>query len=141
MNRYILTIAAMGYTLVLQVVDTDGDAPPVPANEPNAGWRNMTGDVTAQPGMKMEFGPGGWIFTMTTPAEQQAILKDRMQQRFDDATRWLTFNPLQYKLDLGSATPAEEAALIAYKQYVIAISDVKNQSGSLIDINWPVAPF
>ncbi|ANI62172.1 hypothetical protein PGR6_45990 [Pseudomonas sp. GR 6-02] len=64
-----------------------------------------------------------------------------MQKRLDEAARWLMFNPLQYKVDLGVATPADEAVLLAYKQYVIAVSEVKNQPGYPSTINWPAAPF
>jgi hypothetical protein len=62
-----------------------------------------------------------------------------MQQ--EDAIQWLVSNPLQYKKDLEIATPAEEAALLSYKQYFIALSEVKDQSGYPAAINWPVAPF
>jgi len=140
MNRYALTLTAMGYTVVLQVLDTEGEAPAGPAAEPSAGWRNITGNDAVQPGMKMQWGPAGEEYLEITAAEQEQFTNGRMQLRFDEAARWLDFNPLQYKLDLGVATPAEEAALVAYKQYFIALSEVKNNA-VFPQIIWPVAPF
>ncbi|MBN6775546.1 tail fiber assembly protein [Pseudomonas granadensis] len=140
MNRYALTTTVMGYTVILQIVDVEGEAPAVLADEPNAFWRDITGNDTARPGMKISWGPNGNDYSETTTAEQQMITSGRMQQRFDAAARWLMFNPLQYKLDLGIATPADESALIAYKQYFIAVSEVAGQS-PFPTINWPVAPF
>jgi hypothetical protein len=140
MNRYALTITAMGYTVVLQVVDIDGEAPAVPVSEPSASWRDVTGNETVQAGMKLVWGPSGNEFVETTVPEQQLFTSGRIELRLDDATRWLKFNPLQYKLDLGIATAADEATLVAYKQYFIAVGEVKNQNTFPI-INWPAAPF
>ena len=140
MNRYALTTTVMGYTVILQIVDTEGAAPAVPANEPYAAWRDITGNDTAQSGMKITWGPAGDEYVAATPLEQQLITTGRMQQRFDAAERWLMFNPLQYKSDLGIATPADESALIAYKQYFVAVSQVTEQN-TFPTINWPVAPF
>lgn len=140
MNRYALTTTVMGYTVILQIIDSEGEAPAVPANEPYTGWRDITGNDTAQPGMKITWGPTGEEYAETTLPEQQLITTGRMQQRFDAAERWLMFNPLQYKSDLGIATPADESALIAYKQYFVAVSDVTEQN-TFPMINWPVAPF
>ena len=53
----------------------------------------------------------------------------------------LTYNPFDYKKDLGIATPDEEAALLAFKQYVIAVCDYKNQPGYPYTIIWPTVPF
>ena len=140
MNRYALTTTVMGYTVILQIIDSEGEAPAVPANEPYTGWRDITGNDTAQPGMKITWGPTGEEYAETTLPEQQLITTGRMQQRFDAAERWLMFNPLQYKSDLGIATPADESALIAYKQYFVAVSEVVEQN-TFPTINWPVAPF
>ncbi|RON90334.1 tail fiber assembly protein [Pseudomonas fluorescens] len=140
MNRYALTTTAMGYTVILQIVESEGAAPAVPANEPFAQWRDITGNDIAQPGMKISWGPFGDEYVETTLLEQQMTTNGRMQQRFDAAGRWLMFNPLQYKLDLGIATAADESALVAYKQYCVAVSEVINQN-TFPTINWPVAPF
>ncbi|AWA38155.1 tail fiber assembly protein [Pseudomonas glycinae] len=139
MNRYVLTIYA-NYIIVLQVLDTDGPLPAIPLGEPDAAWRDVTGDTTAQPGMRMDYGPYGVTFSAIPVSEHEWINNARMQQRFDAAERWLRFNPLQYRLDLGIASPADEAALVAYKQYVVAVSEVKNQSVFPV-LDWPVAPF
>lgn len=34
MNRYALTTTVMGYTVILQIVESEGAAPAIPANEP-----------------------------------------------------------------------------------------------------------
>lgn len=140
MNRYALTLTASGYTVVLQVLDIEGEAPARPAAEPSSVWRNITGNDAVQPGMKMQWGPAGEEYFEITAAEQELFTSGRMQQRFDEAARWLDFNPLQYKLDLGVGTPADEAALVAFKQYFVALSEVKNNA-VFPQIIWPVAPF
>lgn len=139
MNRYVFTVYGT-YSVVLQVLDTDGPAPAVPANEPFGHWQNVTGDTTAQPGMKMSYTPYGLTFTELLPDERERFTNGRLQQRFDQAKQWLTFNPLHYKVDLGLATPEEEAALVAFKQYYVAVSEVTNQN-TFPQIDWPVAPF
>jgi hypothetical protein len=90
--------------------------------------------------MKLVWGPSGNEFAETTIQEQQLITTGRIELRLNDATRWLMFNPLQYKSDLGIATATDEAALVAFKQYFIAVGEVKNQN-TFPTINWPVAPF
>jgi hypothetical protein len=82
-----------------------------------------------------------WVFTEPTFDDYVHLATTRMSERFDKAIHWFTFNLLQYKKDIGTATPEDEEALLAYKQYFIAVSEVKNQLGCPSTINWPVAPF
>ncbi|UQS91729.1 tail fiber assembly protein [Pseudomonas chlororaphis subsp. piscium] len=48
--------------------------------------------------------------------------------------------PLQDAVDLGSATPDEAAALLAWKRFRIELSRIDKQSGFPDVIDWPVAP-
>ncbi|WLH36811.1 tail fiber assembly protein [Pseudomonas sp. FP2196] len=137
MSRYALTVTAMGYTIVLQVLETDGSVPATPADEPSSVWREVPNGMIVEPGMKTDWGS---TYSDTSDYERQAFTSGRIQLRLDQASRWLMFNPLQYKLDLEIATAAEAAALVAYKQYYIAVTEVINQN-AFPTINWPVAPF
>jgi hypothetical protein len=113
--------------------------PVVPADEPWSSWQDYTGNTTAEPGMKMVWGMGP-TFVPTTALERETINQGRIQTRLQAAQSWLMFNPVQYKSDLGTASPAEEATLLAYKQYFVAVTEVKNQT-TFPKLNWPVAPF
>lgn len=48
--------------------------------------------------------------------------------------------PLQDAVDLGEATPAEEAALLAWKRYRVALNRLPDQPGYPSQITWPVQP-
>jgi len=146
MNRYVLVgrVYKSGYQVALQILESDEPMPTtLPVGIADAEWYDITGDTTAHVGWKVFFKleEDGLLFVEPTHEEHLAINAARMQERFDVAALWLTFNPLQYKLDLGVATPADEAALLAYKQYFVAVSEVKKQPGYPATINWPVAPF
>ncbi|WP_415765402.1 tail fiber assembly protein [Pseudomonas sp. ZB1P45] len=144
MNRYVLieTAYKTTYLIVIQVLDTEEAMPTTQPDGVTGSWLDVTGDTTAQVGWKAEyFFDRGWVFAEPTHEEYLILTSGRMQKRFDEAARWLMFNPLQYKVDLGLATPADEAVLLAYKQYVVAVSEVKNQPGYPSTINWPVAPW
>ena len=47
---------------------------------------------------------------------------------------------LQDAVDLGEATPEEEAKLLEWKRYRIALIRVPNQPGYPLEITWPVVP-
>ncbi len=140
MNRYVLIVSPGGVMLVLQVLDTDGEPPAIPDNEPSSAWWNVTGDTTAQPGYKLQPGPYGNTFIPLEPSELERAIKGRLQERFDKVEQWLKFNPLQYKVDLAVATPAEEAKLRAIKQYYLDVCDTTNQN-TFPEVIWPIAPF
>ncbi|MFJ4197006.1 tail fiber assembly protein [Pseudomonas sp. NPDC089534] len=135
---YIEMINVMPFPKVLQVVDAEQmpDSPGVPGN-----WVEVSVDTPAQPGWKAQFTATGWVFSEPTYEDHVGIATNRMHQLLSSASGWLSVNPLQYKLDLGLATPDEEATLQAYKQYYINVCEVKNQSGYPYTINWPAAPF
>ncbi|WP_248744311.1 MULTISPECIES: tail fiber assembly protein [unclassified Pseudomonas] len=144
MKRYVLVNAAYATTFMLveQVLDTDEGKP---ANSDAGLWIDVTGDTTAQVGWKAKSYFNGssdsWVFTELTAEERIQMVTGQCEKRYDEAARWLKFNPLQYKVLLGVASPAEQSAWVAYQEYYVAVSEVKSQSGYPTTINWPVAPF
>ncbi|MNJ30611.1 Caudovirales tail fiber assembly protein [compost metagenome] len=48
--------------------------------------------------------------------------------------------PLQDAVDVGDATPEEEARLVTWKQYRIAVSRTTQQPGWPTDVDWPESP-
>ncbi|VVM50818.1 tail fiber assembly protein [Pseudomonas fluorescens] len=140
MNRYALieTVYQQNYYVVTQLVDAD-DFPPFPENG-GGSWIDTAG-LAVQVGWLAQFQTFQWVFTEPDYEAYVRLATARMSERFDKAIHWLTFNPLQYKKDIGTATPDDEAALLSYKQYFVAVSEVKNQSGYPSIINWPIAPF
>ncbi|WP_256584953.1 tail fiber assembly protein [Pseudomonas sp. FW305-3-2-15-E-TSA2] len=72
-------------------------------------------------------------------------MRDEAQQQkwqlLNVAAGWLLLNSLNYKVETGVATPAEQALLLTHKQYCIAISDIDKQPGYPATIVWPVAPY
>lgn len=141
MNRYVLLDYLPVFSIVLQVLDSEEAPPAVPPNEPFASWMTVPNDELAQVGCKREFGSTGYIYTPLNDAELLYASNTRLQLRLDAAGRWLACNPLQYKLDLGVATSADEEALLAYKQYYVAVSEVNKQSGFPAAATWPALPF
>ncbi|MDN3220328.1 MULTISPECIES: tail fiber assembly protein [Pseudomonas] len=141
MNRYVFvpTEYQNPFPRVSQIVDAE-EMPTTYPDGVMGQWIDVTGNNTVQVGWKADY-VGGWVFSELTHQDYLNLAVRNTNQLFSAASSWLVFNPLQYKLDLGVATPADEAALLAYKQYYVAISDVKNQSGYPQTINWPVAPF
>jgi len=47
---------------------------------------------------------------------------------------------LQDAVDIGEATPEEEALLVKYKQYTTKLTRIEQQPGFPASIDWPVAP-
>ncbi len=144
MNRYVLVpiVYQVPYQTVLQVLDTEESMPVTPPDGVSAMWVDATGNTTVQVGWKAQFSfDAGWVFTELTYEENLSMAAAYMRLRFDSAARWLMFNPLQYKVDLGLATASDEALLMAYKQYCVTVSEVINQPGYPSTIIWPVAPF
>jgi hypothetical protein len=48
--------------------------------------------------------------------------------------------PLKYAADIGEATDAEAALLIAWKKYIVALNRVPDQPGYPTTVNWPTVP-
>ncbi|UUQ66354.1 phage tail assembly chaperone [Pseudomonas fuscovaginae UPB0736] len=80
---------------------------------------------------------GVWSFSGMPLQDGAEVYK----QRYISNTYFmLERTALQFKSDLGIATAAEEAELIAQKQYILALRDVNKQPGFPLTVNWPVAP-
>lgn len=73
-----------------------------------------------------------------TPEEIEAQVKAQRDGLLSFAT--LRIAPLQDAVDLGEATAAEEAALMAWKRYRLALNRVETQEGYPETVDWPVPP-
>ena len=141
MNRYVFIDAyTPPFTRAVQVVDAD-EFPQFTPPGPSGYWIEVSIDTPVQVGWKGNYIGNGWVFTELTYQDNVDVLVIQVRQRLTQAASWLTVNPLQYKLDLGLASTSETELLLAYKQYYVAVSEIKNQSGYPYTINWPVAPF
>lgn len=140
MNRYAyVQFSARGK--VFQVLETDQGVPAVDPNWPWGVWVDITGNNDVQVGWHADLVDEVWTFTPLTEQELANQASGRIQEMLEMAVRWLMFNPLQYKADIGVASPAEQTLLVDFKQYCIAVTEVVNQPGYPVTINWPVAPF
>ncbi|MFJ7798443.1 tail fiber assembly protein [Pseudomonas sp. NPDC096950] len=140
MNRYAF-VNLSGRPSVFKVVETDQGVPDIDPNGPWGVWVDITGNTDVQEGWHADLINDVWTFTPLTEQEALDKARGRMQELLEKAGRWLMFNPLQYKADIGVASTAEQTLLVAFKEYCIAVSEVINQSGYPRTINWPVAPF
>lgn len=52
----------------------------------------------------------------------------------------LRIAPLQDAVDIGTATEAEAAMLLSWKQYRVALNRISEQPGYPSEITWPAAP-
>ncbi|MGN4047500.1 tail fiber assembly protein [Pseudomonas sp. SM4] len=147
MNRYayIGYVYTTNFPVVIRLLDTEGGLPTTPIDGVSGTWVDATGNATVQVGWKVveswDNGFSVFSFVELTNEDYLLIAPARIRKEQEEAVQWLISNPLQYKKDLDIATPAEEAVLISYKQYFVELSEVKNQSGYPVAINWPVAPF
>jgi hypothetical protein len=87
---------------------------------------------------------GVWTFTDSDMWHQPSSLAVKMRNermtRFDQVNFTLASSALVQKVELGLATPAEEAALLEYKQFFIAMSNVNKQPGYPLTVTWPEVP-
>jgi hypothetical protein len=148
MNRYVYigSIYNTNFPLVIQILDTESGFPTTPVEGVAGIWVDATGNTAVQVGWKalqswQPDGTGVFVFVEPTYEDHVVITSARIRMELDNAIQWLTFHPLHYKHDLGIATSAEEASLLAYKQYFVALTEVENQPGYPSTINWPVIPF
>ncbi|AZV25583.1 phage tail protein [Pseudomonas syringae] len=141
MNRYVFVDAySTPFTRAVQIVDAE-EFPQFTPPGPSGYWIELPIDTPVQVGWKGNYTGNGWVFTELTYQDNVDVLVIQVRQRLTQAASWLTVNPLQYKLDLGVASTSETELLLAYKQYCVAVSEIKKQSGYPYTINWPVAPF
>ncbi|HGM5550000.1 TPA: tail fiber assembly protein [Pseudomonas putida] len=139
MNRYVFI--SLSTFKVYRVLDTDEGMPTSPPDGVWGQWVDATGNTEVVVGWNARIVNNQWELHAPTYEEVAAEVKVLAIERLSDARGWLSINPLDYKKDLGIATPEEEAALLAYKQYVVAVCDFKNQPGYPYTIIWPTVPF
>jgi hypothetical protein len=70
------------------------------------------------------------------PSSLAIQMRNERAIRFDKVNATLASSALVQKVELGLATPAEEAALLEYKQFFIAMSNVNKQP----TVSWPQVP-
>ena len=87
---------------------------------------------------------GAWTFSDSDPWGQPSWLSIQLRSerapRLDRANATLASTALPYKVELGLATPADEAGLLAYKQFFIDMSNVNKQPGYPLTVTWPELP-
>jgi hypothetical protein len=105
-------------------------------------------DVTALPKIDYSWNAvntdGVWTFTDSDmwgqPSQLSNQLRSARTPRLERANSTLASSALAYKVELGLATPADEAALLAYKQFFIDMSNVNKQPGYPLTVTWPEVP-
>ncbi|EJN36165.1 tail fiber assembly protein [Pseudomonas sp. GM80] len=134
MNLY----ALVEYNRVVQL--KDGDVSPDAPASPSSTWVDVTGNSEIRVGWKATFNVV-WTFTPPSDEDLRNEAEQQKWQLLNTAANWLLMNSLPFKVDVGIATPEEQALLLAFKHYSIALSDIDKQSGYPINIVWPVAPY
>jgi len=134
MNLY----ALVEYSKVTQLKESEV-IPDAPAS-PTSFWVDVTGNSEIRVGWSATFNEV-WTFTPPSDEDLRNEAEQQKWQLLNFAANWLLLNSLQYKVDLGLASAADEAQLLAHKQYSIAVSDIDKQPGYPANIVWPVAPY
>jgi hypothetical protein len=142
MNRYVFIEMSNQYPFsrVAEIVESE-DMPQTSPPGISGSWYKVENDTTVQVGWKATYEAIGWSYSELAYQDHVDLVSLRMRQKLGAATGWLDLNPVQYKVNLGSATPEEAAAWIVYQQYYVAVADVKNQADYPYTVNWPVVPF
>jgi hypothetical protein len=142
MNRYVFIEMSNLYPFsrVAEIIESE-EMPQTPPAGISGSWSAVAMDTMVQVGWKATYSATGWVYSELTYDDYANLVQTRIRQRIGVASGWLDLNPVQYKVNLGVATPEEEAAWIAYQQYYIAVTSVKSQPDYPFAIQWPVAPF
>lgn len=142
MNRYVLINygTSSPFPRVVDIQDAEEQPMVIPPGI-QANWNQVAIDTVVQEGWKAEYTESGWVFSEPTYQDYVDLVAVQVRTKLGLASGWLTINPVNFKVNLGVATPADQAAWLAYQQYHIAVSDVKTQADYPYTINWPVAPF
>lgn len=95
--------------------------------------------VNPPPGQFYEWHDGAWQLDQS--AQEAAVAAQALLDR-DKHLREATLRiaPLQDAHDLGDSTVTEEAALLSWKRYRIALSRIEQQPGYPLTIDWPPVP-
>ncbi|TXG97761.1 MAG: hypothetical protein E6R08_06475 [Nevskiaceae bacterium] len=84
-----------------------------------------------------------WVFDQATAdARTLAAAMNGINSRIQYVLTNLQLKliPLQYMVDAGVATSAQQAAVTSFKQYVVDVYNVRNQPGFPSVISWPEKP-
>ena len=131
--------AKIEFAKITQLLETDQGQPA--DNHPWFQWVDVTGVADIGLGYRGSFMNGIWTFTKPSEQDLRNEAEGKKIQLLNAAVTWLLNNPVNYKVDIGVATPAEAALNLAYKQYFVAVSEVPKQPDYPFVISWPVAPF
>ncbi|WP_256575481.1 MULTISPECIES: tail fiber assembly protein [unclassified Pseudomonas] len=108
-------------------------------------WVDITGTVNSQ----VDYGynavntDGVWTFNSGFPWPQSVLgeqMRNEKVRRLDNVMASVASSGLQFKVDLGVATSAEQAYLTAFKEYCVAFGQVNKQPGFPVTIAWPQLP-
>lgn len=93
-------------------------------------------------GKRIQAGPDGRPVLLDPPAPTtgQLTAKARADRDALLSVATLRMDPLKDAVELDVATPAEVAALKAWREYRVALSRVELQAGFPASINWPPIP-
>ncbi|MDO8406707.1 MAG: tail fiber assembly protein [Pseudomonas sp.] len=86
---------------------------------------------------------GVWSFNSGFPypsSPHGEQLRNEKVRRLDNVTASVESLALQFKVDVGVATTAEQTYLLAFKEYCIAFNQVNKQPGFPLTIVWPELP-
>lgn len=86
---------------------------------------------------------GGWVFSGGSVVKYQPSQKEIYADAVREKSRLMSvataaLSPLQNAADLGMATEAESAALMAWKKYSVLLNRVNTSQAP--DIEWPATP-
>lgn len=156
MDTYAVIVQGLVVNLVLwdgvpfnpgqpEVPADDSGSPGLPAVPPS-GWSPPEGSeavlVPAGIAVDIGFSYADGIFTAPpAPAQPPVTAAERVAER--DARLRIAATlmaPLQDAHDIGVATEEEEALLLKWKQYRVALSRVDQQAGYPADMVWPEVP-
>jgi hypothetical protein len=142
MNRYVFIEMSNQYPFsrVAEIIESE-ETPLTPPQGISGSWYQVATDTIVQVGWKATYAATGWVYSEPTYQDYADLVLTRIRQRIGAASSWLDLNPVHYKVNLGVATPEEQATWTSYQQYYIAVTAVKNQPDYPFTIEWPVAPF
>lgn len=87
-------------------------------------------------------GEGGLPVLVDAPPESEESLRARMLAERDArlSQAAIRIAPLQDAVDVGEATADDEALLVAWKRYRVALSRIEQSEGFPLTFDWPAAP-
>ncbi|EJM13056.1 Caudovirales tail fiber assembly protein [Pseudomonas sp. GM18] len=103
-------------------------------------WADVTNITEVAIGWVATFFNGGWTYAPMTDEELRNRAKEKKATLLHAAFDTQLMSALQFKVDAGVATPEEQAAFLANRQFCIEVSNIEKQPGYPGTINWPVMP-